>query len=730
MTVGAGATLGTGLTTNWWGLDSDKVFDPKTEGDQIIPTFCELCFWKCGVLAHVRNGQVTKLVGNPKHPLSNGKLCPRGVGGIGTLYDPDRLKSPLLRTSKRGEQVFTAIPWTEALDRVASGMKDLEKKYGAESLALFNHGFGASWFTHLMKVYGSPNMAAPSYAQCRGPRDVGYSLTTGSGLGSPEPVDIGGASCITLIGSHLGENMHNTQVQEFADAMARGTPLVVVDPRFSIAAGKAKFWLPIKPGTDIALLLAWMHVILTEKRYDADYLAKHAMGLDELKKHVADKTPEWAQEITGITSERIRESARFIAAFRPNSLIHPGRHVTWYGDDAQRSRAMAILGALLGNHGRRGGILTPSKMSLPAYPLPENKKSMRAPADKPSGGIYPFADEVLASGLCEAALPGKSEYAIKGWLVYGSNLIQTLPNPKQTQEAIHNLDLLVSIDILPSDICGWSDIVLPECTYLERNDDLYAAYYKQPFVALRQKVIEPLGDSKPGWWIAKEIAKRLGLDAQFPWQDVDQYIQKRVSLAGLNWKELTSTGVILGTPKPTCEEEGLSLAFETESQKIELYSKALKKAGFDPIPNFHAHEEPPTGMFRLLMGRSPVHTFGRTTNNALLLESFPENEVWIHTDAASRLTNWGQPMKSGDRVYVINQDGAKTGPIKVKVTERIREDCVYMVHGFGHSAKGLTKGQIGGSDSDLITRTKVDPLMGGTGMNVNFVRLEKAEVIA
>ncbi len=143
-------------------------------------------------------------------------------------------------------------------------------KYGPEALALFSHGFGGSWFKHLLQAYGTNNIAAPSYAQCRGPREVGYYLTFGNGVGSPETIDIENARCITLIGSHLGENMHNTQVQEFADALGNGAELVVVDPRFSTAAGKARYWLPIKPGTDIALLLAWMHVIINENRYDAD----------------------------------------------------------------------------------------------------------------------------------------------------------------------------------------------------------------------------------------------------------------------------------------------------------------------------------------------------------------------------------------------------------------------------------------------------------------------------
>jgi thiosulfate reductase/polysulfide reductase chain A len=279
----AAAAAASGIATRWWGLDRDPIPDPGTEGETIVPSFCELCFWKCGVLAHVREGKVTKITGNPDHPLSRGRLCPRGAGGTGLLYDPDRLKKPLLRTrDRRGEQAFREAEWDEALDLVAQKLLALREKHGPEALALFLHGYGGSWFKHLVKAYGSPNISAPSYAQCRGPREVGYFLTFGAGIGSPERTDMENSRCLTLIGSHLGENMHNTQVQEFAQAKSKGCGLVVVDPRFSVAASKADFWLPIKPGTDIALLLAWIHVILKENLFDQEYVAKHAIGLEEL----------------------------------------------------------------------------------------------------------------------------------------------------------------------------------------------------------------------------------------------------------------------------------------------------------------------------------------------------------------------------------------------------------------------------------------------------------------
>ncbi len=715
------AAFGSGLFTKWWGLDADRVHDPATDGDRVVATFCELCFWKCGVLAHVKNGRVTKLVGNPEHPLSLGRLCPRGTGGTGLLYDPDRLKKPLLRRhGARGDQTFEEVSWEEALDFTAGKLEEIRRKYGPEAVALFSHGYGGSFFKTLMTAYGSSSVAAPSYAQCRGAREVGFQLTFGSPVGSPENLDLANSRVITLIGSHLGENMHNTQVQDFATALSRGAEVVVVDPRYSTAAGKARYWLPIKPGTDIALLLAWMHVIVQESLYDRDYIDKYATGFDELKAHLGDKTPEWAFTETTIAPETIVETARFIAGARPASLVHPGRHVAWYGDDTQRSRAIAILNALLGSWGRRGGFFIPTSMNVPKLPLPAPAHTPRARPEGPEGTVYPFADEVLANGVCDATIPGTNHF--KGWIVYGTNLIQALPEREKTLKAIQELDLLVAIDVLPAEIVGYADVVLPECTYLERWDDVGPTPWREPFLAIRQPAVEPLYESKPGWWIAKELANRLGHGDFFPFEDAGKMVESRLSKGGYDLARVRQTGVVRGRPVPVREEDGLELTFKTRSGKIELYSAPMAAAGLPPLPPYTRPEEPAPGQFRLLYGRVPVHTFGRTTNNRFLSQVYAGNEVWLNARVARE-----KGLSSGEKVILVNQDGVKSEPVPLKATERIRPDCVFVVHGYGHNSPGLkfARGR-GLDDAKLMTRTKIDPAMGGTGMNVNFVTVEKA----
>jgi thiosulfate reductase / polysulfide reductase chain A len=681
-----------------------------------VPTFCEMCFWRCGGIAHVRDGKLWKFEGNPIDPQSRGRLCPRGTGAIGAHYDPDRLQKPLLRKGERGKEQWAAVSWDEALGFIADKMKKIKAEQGAESIAMFNHGIGVRFIQHVLKSYGAVNFAGPSFAQCRGPRDVGFVLTMGTDLGSPEPTDIENTDCLVLIGSHLGENMHNSQVQEFARAVERRIPIIVVDPRYSVAASKAKYWLPIKPGTDLALILAWMNVLLNEGLYDREFVGQYGHGFDKFVAEIKPCTPEWAAAETGIDAKLIRVTAREFASHRPASLIHPGRRVNWNGDDTQRSRAIALLNALLGNWARKGGIFMSNSLKLAGYPLPPYPKSDRPLADNPNGEKYPFATEAVTTGIRAATLTGKP-YPIKGWFVYSSDIIHALPNTAETLKAIDQLDLLVVIDTMPSEIAGYADVVLPEVTFLERHDELLAGWGRQGWLALRQPVVDAPHDQKPGWWIAKQLAGKLGIPECMPFKDMEEYLAARVEKSGFDWAKLKTEGVILGPKKPIYVDEGLALEFGTPSGKVEFYSDQLKGRGFDPVPKYTPPDKAPEGFFPLISGRAPVHTFSRTQSNPYLASLMPENEVWVNGATAAKLD-----LKNGQVVKLRNQDGVVSQPVKVKVTQRIRPDAVYMVYGFGHTNKMRKHAYLkGASVAQLTTRYKTDPLMGGTSIHSNFV---------
>ncbi len=335
--------------------------------------YCDICPWRCGILVRTVNGRVRKIDGNPKDPKSRGKLCARGQAGVSFLYDPDRLKQPMIRTGARGEGKFRNATWEEALDHSAKRLLAIKEKHGPEAVAFLGHTSGDFWFVdYLPQAWGSPNAAKPSMSLCTSPREEAALLTFGRGIGNHEPVDWGEARCLVLIGTHIGEDARNTMIQDLADARARGAKLIVVDPRFSSAAMKADYWLNIKPGTDTALLLAWMHVLIAEGLIDRDFVEKWTVGFEQLAAHVSTTTPEWAAAITSLSVEQIRETARALGGNRPQSVIVPGRHVVWYGNDTQRMRAVYIVNALLGAYGRTGGLYfnqTPYLEEIPHPPF-------------------------------------------------------------------------------------------------------------------------------------------------------------------------------------------------------------------------------------------------------------------------------------------------------------------------------------------------------------------------
>lgn len=684
-------------------------------------TYCEVCFWKCaGWVYKTSEGKIWKIIGNDEDQNCNGRLCPRGTGGLGMYYDEERLKTPLIRVEERGKQVFRQATWDEALEVIAGKMKEISEKYGPESMALFSHGSGSAYYTTLLKAFGSGNIAEPSYAQCRGPRDDAFTLTFGEEVYSPEITDIRDTKCLVLIGSHIGENMHNGQVQEMSDAIDKGAVIITVDPRFSTAAGKSKYWLPIKPATDIALLLSWIHEIIYNEYYDKKYVEKYCTGFDKLKEHVKDFTPEWAYGITTIRPDQIRSTAKEMSDAAPAVIVHPGRHVTWYGDDTQRLRAVAIINALLGSWGRRGGFYRPARFDLAPVKLPPFKAPAREWSDL-FPGKYPLASLTVSNAIIDATVPENNPaYPVKGWIVNGTNLISTIPNTPNTLKAIQNLDLLVAIDTMPMEITGWADVILPECTYLERYDSLRTGPHRRPSIALRMPATEPMYDTKPGYQIARELAVKLGLQAYFPFEKQEDLLDWQLKQAGSSLEEMQR----LGVKNFDREADDLYFAedeeveFYTDSKKIELFSPYLESLGFDPLPKYTQHPEPPEGYYRLIYGRAPMHTFSRTANNPNLTDLMDENSVWVNPKVAKE---WG--LINDQYIWLKNQDDIVTDfSVKVRVTERIRWDSVYIVHGFGHKQQQMKRcfGR-GVSDTQMITKVLVDPIMGGTGMRSNFV---------
>lgn len=705
---------------------------------------CDICPWSCGMIVQTVDGVVRKVDGNPNDPKSRGMLCARGQGAVSFSQDPDRLRSPMVRTGERGEGRFREVEWDFALDLIAQKLNEIKDRSGQESVAFFGHTAGDWWWIeHIAQAWGSPNAGNPATSLCISPRDEASIQMFGFPVGGREPLDWDHLEAVALIGSHIGEDARNTVMQDFAKVHGRAGTVIVVDPRFSTVATKSDHWLPIKPGTDTALLLAWLHVLIDEDLYDAEYLDRWATGFEQLRAHVADKTPEWAAEITDLSADQIRDSIRALAAHAPRAAIMPGRHVVWYGNDTQRMRAVYLVNTLMGVYGREGGIFfnrAPFIGDVPHPPYLVAGSAGGCAADAPEDTGHEPAPLPLgptgkarADGAQDTFLGGPTAiqeliepmitgdpYPIEALICYGTNLFHSLPNPERTKEAVRNLELFVAIDVLPMDHIAWADIVLPEATILERYEDLYTMSTDTPYIHLREPAVEPPYDCKPGWWIAKELGARIGLDGFFRWDDIEEYLETRLRSVGSSLEDIRANGgVLVQEGRKYLEDFDGSSPFRTPSGKIEMWSQTLANAGLDPLPEYEPVDEPPDGYYRLLYGRQPAHTFARTQNTPVLHEVTPENELWLNVEEASSLG-----VADGARVMLENQDGATSGPIKVKVTERIRRDAVFMAHGWGHQSTELSRaGGVGASDAALQTTYKLDPISGGAGLRVNYVRI-------
>ena len=729
-------------------------FYPPTAVDS-VRSVCGVCFWKCGINVELgEEGEPLHISPVPSHPLSRGKLCPRGVGGIGFYEDDDRLTKPQIRVGERGEAVYRNSSWDEANSEIGRRLSEIIEADGPGAIAFLTHGAAEAHFEHLAEAMGTAHHGHPAYDQCKAPREVGYKLTFGHALKSPEPVDIENTDCLVLIGSHLGENMHNLQVQELVTADTSGANLIVVDPRRSTAALRADIWLQIRPGTDIALLLAWTHILIRDGLYDHDFVREFTSGFELLSEHVARTTPQWAADETGLTVEEIEASAAMIGKAGSHMALHPGRHVVWYGDDTQRARAMAILVAISGSWGSRGGYYLPQKAHLPGleevYPeMPEYPPL----ADRRDPG-YPFALGVNVNGIRQATLDG----SIKAWVVVGTNLITSLPAQHETIDALKKLEFLAVVDVLPTEITKYADVLLPAASYLERADNLTVTQSRDPFVAVTQKAVEPVGESRAEAQIARDIGTELGLEQYWPWDSVEELNEATIREMNVldtgngrvDWDQLTSEGfVVINEGRPIYRQghglgsdgrgrAGAALDFppfrgDEGDGRVQLYSPDLEAiwrekvaagddpTGYEPLPTYYPPLAAPPGHVRLLYGRSPVHSFGRTQNTPVLAGRESENAVWISPASASAFG-----IEDDGWVDLVNQDGARQGPVRLNVTNRMSDDSAYITHGYGHNSRQLTRAYKRGiDDSALMTKYAVDPLSGGTGMRVNFVRVVK-----
>jgi thiosulfate reductase / polysulfide reductase chain A len=694
-------------------IKGNKHFLSGPTADYQIKTMCEMCVWRCGVIAKVRNGVIEKLDGNPDHPHSLGNLCARGQSGLMLTYDPDRVLYPLMRVGERGSGRFRRATWEEALDFTAEQMLRIKKTYGAETMIFSStHNLSQPVFENLLNAYGSPNYGTQR-SLCFNAMIVAHLMTYG--LQEPER-RYEGVNYIILTGRNLFEAISTSETRHLMDRIKAGAHVVVLDPRFTKTAAKASEWLPIKPGTDLAFHLALTNVIVKENLYNHWFVEKYTVGFDELAKSVESNTPEWASAITEIPAETITRIAREFAAAAPHAFAHPNWRTSNFVNTFQTERAIAILNALIGLVTEQGDLMFEDPVSVtlgapkqPAYPQIGAQRLDGVPWKYP---LVPLKIGVFQQ-IRDSVLEGKP-YQARGWFFSRQNPVMSLPDRAKTIQAFKNLEFVVAVDTILNDSSWYADVILPEASYLERYDPVLPVGNR---VFIRQPVIEPLGEAKSALWIYRELGKRLDLSDYYQYTDEEDYIRQQIAPHNVSLDELKQVGYFdAQTKKPDTSER----RWNTPSGKVEIASETLRKAGFPAVPTWQEPPVPSEGRFYLLTGKVGQHTQFATQNNRYLNEvDYHTRDLWLHPSAAEK-----RGINDGDLVKVTSA----VGQIKVKVwlTEGIRPDCVYLAPGFGHKSRGLKIAYDKGVSSSDLHVTFTDPISGGQALTQTFVTVERA----
>ncbi|HVM71555.1 MAG TPA: molybdopterin-dependent oxidoreductase [Anaerolineales bacterium] len=679
-------------------------------GSGYIPSMCEMCVWRCGLLAKVDNGKVVKLEGNPQHPHSLGHLCPRGQSGLMNTYDPDRVLSPLIRVGKRGEGLFRKATWEEALDMLAENMLSIKKNYGAEAMVFSTtHCLSQVQFENLLNSFGSPNYGTQR-SLCFNAMIVSNLMTYG--MEEPDR-KYDNLKYILLTGRNLMEAISTSETSALSQAVDRGAKVVYLDPRFTKTAAKASEWLPIRPGTDLAFHLAMLNVIVGEKLYNANFVAQYTNGFDKLVGPVAQYTPEWAASISGVPADTIRRIAREFAAAAPDALAHNGWRTSNFVNSFQTERAIAILNAIVGNWNTAmfpaagegsGGLGAPTQ---PPYPRVSAQRLDGVPWKYPfvplSIGVFQEMRDTMLNG---------QPYPAHGWLISRQNPAMSLPDRGKTLQVFQKMDFIATIDIIMNDTAWFSDVVLPEASYLERYDPLNIVGDK---AFIRQPVIAPQGEGKSTLWIYKELGTRLGLKDYFQYADEEDYLKQQLAPLGVSLDQVRQQGYV---QLPAADTTLPAFQWGTPSGKIELFSSTLDKGGFPGVPEWQAPPAPKAGEFYLLTGKVAQYTQMGTQNNQYLHKYADPPRLWMNAQTARSMG-----LADNDTVEVASSVGKVQ--IQLLATQAIRPDCVYMTPGFGHMSKGLrvAYGE-GASDSDLH-ETYTDPVSGGQALSQTFVTVKK-----
>ncbi|MFY9682846.1 MAG: molybdopterin-dependent oxidoreductase [Candidatus Sulfotelmatobacter sp.] len=633
----------------------------------------------CGVFITVEDGRATKIQGDPEHPVTRGFLCAKVAKYLDRVYSPDRVLYPMRRIAPKGfvaaqrsfgpgqpgaavptqaENIWQRISWAEALDEIASRFRAIISEFGSEAILPYSYGGtlgalnGGSMDRRFFQRLGASELERTI---CSSAGEAGLESVMGVKLGTEPEQFIHSRYIIAWASNIHGNNVHLWPF--IVEARRRGAKLVVIDPYRTRTAACADWYLPINPGTDTALALAMMHVIIAEGLQDADYVAKYTLGFDQLCEKVKAYPPERAAQWTGIAANDIRKLAREYATVRP-SVIRVNYGVQRSEGGGTAMRAISMLPCIIGSLKEAGGGIHMSTSG--AFDL--NKDALRRPDLKPDGLDRPA--RVVNMVRLGEALNTLDDPPVKALFVYNSNPAAVCPNHNEVVRGLRGDDLFTVVhEQFFTDTTDYADIVLPATTFFEHKD-LQAAYGHY-YLQVSEQAIDPLGECRPNVEVFRALAKRMGFkDACFH-ESIDEMIDgaldsKNPWLKGISRERLERQRQVRlnfsSQPEPFLPFANGN--FRTPSGKAELYSEAMKALGLDPVAEFtppteSRHGKQGTALPLELLARKADNFMNSTFANQPSIEQMEEtNLLEMHsTDAGTR------GIADGETVRVYNRRG-------------------------------------------------------------------------
>jgi anaerobic selenocysteine-containing dehydrogenase len=687
----------------------DALRAAQKAGEKVVPTLCAMCGptpYACGVYAFVKNDRFVRVTGMKESPVNQGSLCPKGHASPQWVYSPDRLKYPLKRVGSKGEGKFERISWDEAIGIVADTVKRQKDTYGPESLAILSPAFRSynDYLRRFLTAHGSPNYGHSGI--CAMQRAFAFMYTVADWPG-PE---INKSDLIIYWGRQpIFSSPAMASPRMLIKSKERGAKIIAIKPSVEPDVGMADIWVPIRPGTDAALALAMLNVVANKDLIDKEFVEKWCYGYDQLKAHIQQYPPEWAEKITGVPSEQIREVARLYATSEKAS-IDLGNGVEHAPSASDAIRAVAILIAITGHLDRPGGNLFGGANGVPStMPMPRNitlqERYTQELIDKLVGPEFPKPFQPFLEGLSSAyyrifdSILTVKPYPIRTVIAPGTQPTVSTRGSKKVIEALKKLDFYVVVDVTRTADMDYADIVIPVATPYETDHPFEAG---GGWIMARNRVIEPLGEYKSIYEFILDLGLATGYGADF-WQgSMVDAMNDQLQPFGMTIEDLRKhpTGITY-EPLPRTYEN-YAKVFQRKSPrlsgapflphgKVEIYNTTFEEAGFNPLPEWREPPESITGtpdltdQYPLIL--SDYHTSKNYTaswqrNVPFLREIQPYPAIHIHPDTAS-----ARGIKDNDWVIVESPHGWMK--IKAQIYPGIRPDTVMILHGWWQGCKEL-----------------------------------------